>query len=232
MSEFPLAFAQKPTMSSLEIAKLCDKQHKNVLADIKKILLEAEIQPAEFSADYKDDKGRTYQCFYLPRRECDLIIAGYSVKYRLAIIDRWQELENQQAQKLPQTYSAALRQLADETEAKERALLQISHDQPKVEFALAVRNLDGSCLVREFAKVIGWGQNKLYAKLRECGFLMANNEPYQVYVDRGIFVRVENTPFTDSSGKSHPSFTTRITGKGQVFLEKKLRGEVKEEVAA
>lgn len=225
-------FAQNPTMSSLEIAKLTGKQHKDVLETIKKTLKEAEIEPAEFSAAYKAGNGQMQPCFNLPRRECDLIIAGYSVKYRLAIIDRWQELENQQAQKLPQTYSAALRQLADETEAKERALLQISHDQPKVEFALAVRNLDGSCLVREFAKVIGWGQNKLYAKLRESGFLMANNEPYQVYIDRGIFVRVENTPFTDANGKSHPSFTTRITGKGQVYLEKKLRGDVSEEVAA
>ena len=232
MTEFTLALAQKPTMSSLEIASLTGKNHADVLRDIKKILIEAEIDESKFAGIYLDTYKRQKPCFNLPRRECDLIIAGYSVKYRLAIIDRWQELENQQALKLPQTYSAALRQLADETEAKERALLQISHDQPKVEFALAVRNLDGSCLVREFAKVIGWGQNKLYAKLRECGFLMANNEPYQVYVDRGIFVRVENTPFTDSSGKSHPSFTTRITGKGQVYLEKKLRGEVSEEVSA
>ena len=83
------------TMSSLEIAKLTGKQHKDVLETIRKILEEAEIQPAEFSARYKDAKGEERPCFNLPRRECDLIIAGYSVKYRLAIIDRWQSLEAQ-----------------------------------------------------------------------------------------------------------------------------------------
>jgi hypothetical protein len=38
------------TMSSLEIAKLTDKQHRNVLADIRKTLEEAGINAAEFSA--------------------------------------------------------------------------------------------------------------------------------------------------------------------------------------
>jgi hypothetical protein len=34
---------------------------------------------------------------------------------------------------------------------------------------------------------------------------------------------VEGIPFTDRKGKTHPTFTTRITGKGQVALEKKFR---------
>lgn len=82
------------TMSSLEIAKLTGKQHKDVLETIRKTLEEAEISTADFSAVYKASNGKNEPCFNLPRRECDLVISGYSVKYRLAIIDRWQELEN------------------------------------------------------------------------------------------------------------------------------------------
>lgn len=40
------------TMSSIEIAKLTTKLHKNVLADIKRILEEVDIQPAKFAARY------------------------------------------------------------------------------------------------------------------------------------------------------------------------------------
>ncbi len=40
------------TMSSVEIAELTGKEHKNVLADIRKMLV--EIQSAEKPADYKD----------------------------------------------------------------------------------------------------------------------------------------------------------------------------------
>ncbi len=71
---------KKATMSSLEIAELTGKQHKNVMADIRKILDEVGISSAEFSAVYKDQQLIERPCYKLPRRECDLIIAGYSAK--------------------------------------------------------------------------------------------------------------------------------------------------------
>jgi len=40
-------------MSSLEIAAMCGKQHRNVMADIKTMLEQLEISSAEFSAQYK-----------------------------------------------------------------------------------------------------------------------------------------------------------------------------------
>lgn len=81
------------TMSSLEIAKLTEKRHDNVMADITRILNEVEIGLLEFQGTYLTSQNKEYPCFNLPRRECDLVIAGYSAKYRLAIIDRWHELE-------------------------------------------------------------------------------------------------------------------------------------------
>lgn len=215
------ATTKNQTMSSLEIAKLTGKPHNDVLKDIRRILEEVEIDAGLFSQVYKAGNGQMQPCFNLPRRECDLIIAGYSAKYRLAIIDRWQELEA--APKIPNSFAEALRLAADTQEALEAAKLQIEQDKPKVDFALAVRRLDGSCSVGEFAKVIGTGQNKLYRQLREDGFLMINNQPYQSVIDRGLFVVIEQTPYTDSNGKTYPSFKTCITGKGQVVLERKYR---------
>ena len=51
------------TMSSLEIAKLMGKDHKNVLADVRAMLEGLEIDTAEFSAVYKADNKQTYECF-------------------------------------------------------------------------------------------------------------------------------------------------------------------------
>lgn len=82
------------TMSSGEIAKLTGKEHKNVLADIRKLLIELGIDSAEFSAQYKDSSGKENLLFNLPKRECLILVSGYSIKMRAAIIDRWQELEN------------------------------------------------------------------------------------------------------------------------------------------
>jgi hypothetical protein len=80
-------------MSSLEIAELTEKDHRNVMRDIRQILTEAGIDLLKFEQVYTAGNGQIQPCFNLPRRECDLVISGYSVKYRLAIIDRWHMLE-------------------------------------------------------------------------------------------------------------------------------------------
>lgn len=68
------------TMSSLDIAELTGKEHSKVLSDIKRILDEVEINHAVFGSVYKAGNGQMQPCFNLPRRECDLVIAGYSAK--------------------------------------------------------------------------------------------------------------------------------------------------------
>ena len=91
------ALNQILTMSSLEIAELTGKRHDNVMADIRKMLNELDINATEFSGTFKAGKNNTYECFKLPKRETLILIGGYNVALRAAIIDRWQELENEVA---------------------------------------------------------------------------------------------------------------------------------------
>jgi hypothetical protein len=71
---------KKATMSSLEIAELTNKNHADVLRDIRNVLTEVGIDESKFAGIYIDKANREKPCFNLPRRECDLIIAGYSAK--------------------------------------------------------------------------------------------------------------------------------------------------------
>lgn len=89
-------------MSSLEIAELTGKNHADVMRDIKNILEQADIDLSIFAEVYKARNGQMQPCFLLPKRECDLVVSGYSVKYRLAIIDRWIELEQKEQEKAQQ----------------------------------------------------------------------------------------------------------------------------------
>ena len=84
------------SMSSLEIAELTGKEHRNVMSDIRKMLDELNIDAAMFSATYKAGRNNTYECFNLPKRETLILVSGYSVSMRASIIDRWQELESQE----------------------------------------------------------------------------------------------------------------------------------------
>lgn len=57
---------QTQTMSSREIAELTDKDHADVLKDIRRILEEAEIDHGKFSGIYKDSMNREQPCYNLP----------------------------------------------------------------------------------------------------------------------------------------------------------------------
>ena len=129
--------------------------------------------------------------------------------------------------KLPANYIEALQSLLESEKVKQAALDQIETDKPKVEFAMAVKNTKGLSAVSDLAKCLGIGRNRMFYKLRDHSYLMKSNEPYQRFIDSGIFKYLPDDPFVDASGRSYQTYTTYITGKGMIVLEKKFRSENK-----
>lgn len=87
------------TMSSREIAELTGKEHRNVLADIRKMLVDlvGEEGVLKFQHTHVNEQnGQSYPIFRLPKRECLILVSGYSVELRARIIDRWMELEQRE----------------------------------------------------------------------------------------------------------------------------------------
>jgi Rha family phage regulatory protein len=110
-----------PAISSLEIAKITGKNHQHVLRDIKSILVEAEIGESSFGHSYKSAQGKQLRCFLLPKREFNLVISGYSVKHRLKLIDRLEELEAKQAAPILTEKQELLRRLIAISTTEEHA---------------------------------------------------------------------------------------------------------------
>lgn len=81
-------------MSSREIAKLTGKQHKDVLYDCRKMFESLNLQSADFSADYQDDRGRTYQEYWLDQDLTMTLMMGYSIPLRHKVATRWRQLES------------------------------------------------------------------------------------------------------------------------------------------
>ena len=129
------------TMSSLEISKLTGKDHKNVLRDIREMLEGLEIDTAQFSAVYKADNKQMYEKFDLPKRECFILVSGYNLKLRAAIIDRWQELEGAAPKPLSQIEQV-------------RLLLESLEREEELKNLIA----EGKYLsVKQLRKMYGWG---------------------------------------------------------------------------
>ena len=116
----------QPTMSSLEIAKLTGKRHKNVLRDIRNMLEKLKLDESSFRCSYLDSTGRTLPCFNIPRIECDILISGYSILYRAKIINRWHELENVNKPK-PMSLRESYLALAKAEEEKEHLALALEN---------------------------------------------------------------------------------------------------------
>ncbi len=97
----PINFvADVRTMTSREIASLTGKEHRNVLRDARAMLIELHGEGGllSFEQTHTDPQnGQAYPVLALPKRECLILVSGYSVKMRAAIIDRWEALESGRA---------------------------------------------------------------------------------------------------------------------------------------
>lgn len=111
----------------------------------------------------------------------------------------------------------------------DRQKSRIAELEPKALFADAVAASDGTCLVGELAKMMRQngltvGQNRLFAMLREDGYLgnVGNNRnvPTQRAMDLGLF-RIKETAVTHSDGHVTINRTPKVTGKGQIYFIKR-----------
>ena len=87
------------TMTSLEIAELTGKQHKNVMQAIRNMEPAWEkVTGLKFQlSGYKDSTGRSLPCYVLTKTECLYIATKFNDEARAKLVLRWEELEREQA---------------------------------------------------------------------------------------------------------------------------------------
>lgn len=117
-------------------------------------------------------------------------------------------------------FSQTLRQLRE-------ANAQVEAMKPKALFADAVSASHTSILVGELAKILKQngveiGQNRLFAFLRENGYLISRkgtdyNMPTQYSMERGWF-EIKETVISHADGHTSTNKTPKVTGKGQQYF--------------
>ena len=143
-------------MSSREIAELTKKEHGHVKRDIETMLIELEIDVSTFGHIYKDSMNRDQTEYLLDKENTLILVSGYNVKIRQAIIKRWQELETKSNLTVfnqdTSTHRGALLALV-------ASLDKIEADKPKVAYFdnLVERNL--LINIRDSAKELNVKQN-------------------------------------------------------------------------
>ncbi|ROO26726.1 Rha family transcriptional regulator [Salinisphaera orenii] len=84
-------------MSSLEIAELTGKEHKHVMADIRKMLTGLGKRSADFSAVHRNTQNKEQPHFILDHDHVMCLVTGYKVQLRMAVIRRLRALESGEA---------------------------------------------------------------------------------------------------------------------------------------
>lgn len=149
------------------------------------------------------------------------------------------------ADETPEQLMARALEVAHETLARRDAALkqaetknfelQCENEQlkPGATFAKAVETSKYSILVGELAKIIRQngveiGQNRLFEVLRDKGYLCKKgemyNQPTQKALDMKLF-EIKKTVIQKPSGETIVTTTTKVTGKGQIYLVNKFLHE-------
>lgn len=210
-------------MSSYEIAELTSKQHSHIMRDIRKQLFQQGINESIYGSVKKDTKGQDRPMFNLDYEQTMILITGYSIPLRSKVVKRWQELESGQPA-LPNfnNPAEAARAWANEFEQKTIAENKVKELQPKAKFYDQVTSSKDAIDIGSAAKVLNipkLGRNKLFELLRAKNILMANNQPYQKYIDNGYFRTIEQK-YIKPDGSVNISIKTVVYQKGLDYIRK------------
>lgn len=74
---------------SIEISKQLGKRHDNVLEDIRRIYKSLGFDKNRLLGTYKDDKGRTYPCYYLDKHMVLVLLTSYDTVSRYKVIEHF-----------------------------------------------------------------------------------------------------------------------------------------------
>ena len=91
-------------MTSLEIAELTGKQHKNIMQAIRNMEPAwVKIAGLKFQlGSYEDANGQLRPCYQLTKTECLYIATKFNDEARARLVLRWQELELQEQKRRQQ----------------------------------------------------------------------------------------------------------------------------------
>lgn len=233
-----------PVTDSVKVARVFEKQHKNVMKSIRNILGSAQnLANQKWFAEttYMDAQGKRQPMFLMNRDGFSLLTMSLTgekaMAFKVAFIEQFNRMEQAikelapAAPAIPQTFAQALRLAAEQAETIEAQQKQLEAQAPKVAFATTIINSPSSCGIDELAKLlkqngIDMGEIRLFQWLREKGYLCnlgtARNQPTQKALEMGLF---ELKPQTWTNPKTDEVMTTTrtmVTGKGKEYFINKF----------
>lgn len=236
-------FNHVDVVGSREVAKLVEKQHKNLLADIRGYIKTMEntnglnFQPVDFfiQSTYKDDKGETRPCYLLTKKGCDMVANKMTgekgVLFTAAYVTAFEKMREKLIAVLPRDYPSALRALAD-AEEKRIALAAenevqrqvIAEFQPIKQYVDTILASTRTLTTTQIAADYNMSAKKLNKILHEAGIQRCVNGQwilYKQHMGKG-YTKSRTINITRSDGRPDTVLNTEWTQKGRLMIHEIL----------
>ena len=239
-------------MTSLQIAEVTGKAHKNVMQAIRKMETAwVKVQGLKFALLQKEvevnNGGHKMQPYYsLTKEECLYIATKFNDEARAKLVRRWKELEETHRPAVPRNYLEALKamvrieeqkqQLAIENQKQQEQIADISRENvelgnkitemlPKVSYYDKILESKSTMTVTQIAQDYGMSavkMNRILAELKIQRKVQGQWILYNNYVPCG-YVHSKAVDIVRADGRRDVKYNTEWTVKGRIFLYNKLK---------
>ena len=219
----------RQVMSSREIAELTGKRHDNVKRTIDSLADERVISFPQIEEN-PASVGRPGKHYLIGKRDSFVVVAQLSPEFTARLVDRWQELEEQAAPRIPANYAEALQLAADQARENSRLLGVIELQAPKVAAIKRLAAAEGAICITDAAKQLGMPPHKLFDWMEQNRWIFRRGGSkrwiaMQPRIQSGYLKHkvTELKPDTET-GIERAAFQPLVTPKGLAVLAEKNIG--------
>lgn len=238
MNDLVIMHDQQAVTSSLKIAEVFEKNHKDVLTAIDNLTAQNSAVKSMFvESTYVNDRGREYRMIYMNRDGFTLLAMGFTgskaMEFKLAYIQAFNQMEQQVRLGVPQTLPEALRlaaDLADERDKERNGRLiaeqQVGELQPKASYYDKVLANPSLVTISVIAKDYGMSARAMNKLLHDLKVQYKQGSTwllYSKYQTTG-WTHSDTTMVKRHDGTEKAVLNTKWTQKGRLGLYELLKG--------
>lgn len=221
-------------VSSRVVAEEIGREHSKVIRGLEQLLAEPNVASLIFKNEYRDKQNK-------PRKEYLLTKDGFTLymfniqghnDFKMAYINKFNEMENQLQNRLPGTYKEALLQLVESVEQNEKLQLentmqkqQIGELQPKADYYDQILKSKKLITIGQIAKDYGMSSQAMNKLLHDLKVQYKQSGQWLLYAKHQAkgYTSSEPHEYKKTDGTTDFNLHTKWTQKGRIFLYELLK---------
>lgn len=220
-----------PVVSSRTVAEELGKRHDNVVKGLETMILEtSNVSSLIISSNYKvEGQRRSYKEYLLTKDGFTLYmfnIQGHN-NFKMAYINKFNEMEQQIQNKLPGSYKEALTELLVKVEENEKLQLEnnmskqkIAEFEPKASYLDSILQNKSLVTVGQIAKDYGMSAQRLNKLLHDLKVQYKQSGQWLLYssIHGEGYTHSSTKEIEHKDGSTSVRMNTKWTQKGRLFI--------------